>query len=196
MMQEKTMSSKKANCLRLAFGIIFLFAYAGVGHADSETIDLTYRTAGIEPATCSKSVAIITFQDNRTESGIGESGKGKKFQSSPPVSEWITRALYDELKSVGCRVEYHDTAGEFGTDVIMTGAVEQAYIKQDSWTKYNVNMRLQIFITVGNKKITKTYRSTMTKRTAPAFSFNSNVATESLQDVMREAVPALQSILE
>ena len=168
----------------------------GRRYADSETIDLTDRTAGIEPATCSNSVAISTFQDNRTESWIGESGRGKKFQSNPPVNEWITRALYDELKSVGCQVEYHDTAGDFGTDAIITGIVEQAYIKQDSWTKYNVDMRLQILITMGNKKITRTYRSTMTKRTVPGFSFNSNVATESLQDVMRGAVPALQSILE
>lgn len=190
------MTSKTASGFSLIVSLIVVFTFAGVGFADSETIDLTYRTAGIEPATCSKSVAIITFQDNRAEPEIGESGKGKKFQSNPPVSEWITRALYDELKSVGCRVEYHDTAGDFGTDVIITGAVEQAYIKQDSWTKYNVDMRLQIFVTMGNKKITKTYRSTMTKRTVPSFSFNSNVATESLQDVMREAVPALQKTLE
>jgi len=190
------MTSKTADCLSLVVSMIVLFAFTGVVYADSETIDLTYRTAGIEPATCSKSVAIITFQDNRTEPWIGESGKGKKFQSRIPVNEWITRALTDELKSVGCRVEYHDTAGDFDTDVTITGIVEEAFIKQDSWTKYNVNFRLQLFITLGNKKITKTYQNTMTKRTVPAFSFNSNVATESLQDVMREAIPALQSILE
>lgn len=196
MMQEKTMPSKTTNCVSLVVSIVLLFAFAGVGHADSETIDLTYQTAGLEPAECSKRVAIITLKDNRTDAAIGESGKGKRFYSRVPVNEWITRALTDELKSIGCTVEYHDTAGDFDTDVTITGTVEEAFIQQDSWTKYNVNLRLELYVTVGTKKITRTYRSAMTKRTVPSFSFNSNVATESLQTVMKEAVMNIEEILK
>jgi|GEM_PF-982532 len=190
------MSLNKRIRLSVLVNVIFLMGYVSIGFAASETVELRYELAGIEPATCSKSVAIVTFEDHRKNTAIGESGRGKQFLSENPVNEWVTRALYEELKSIGCTVENHDTKGNFNTDATITGSVEEAYIKQDSWTKYNVNMRLQMEISIGNEKIGKTFRSSMTKRTVPAFSFNSRVATQMLQGVMREAVPDLQKILE
>jgi hypothetical protein len=70
-------------------------------------------------------------------------------------------------------------------------------IEQDSAIKYNVDIVLKLDIYSGGKKIAgKTYNSNMTKKTMPSFSFNTNVATQMLQDVMREAVPDLQDRLK
>ena len=190
------MKSVKMIRFSIFFTMIFLGGSVGPALAASDTVDLRYESGGLELAPCSKSVAIITFEDNRKNTAIGESGKGKKFHSQNSVNEWVTRALYDELKSIGCTVEYHDMMGDFNTDATITGSVEEAYIKQNSWTKYNVNIRLRLDITTGNEKSSKAFRSSMTKTTVPSFSFNAGVAAESLQNVMREAVPALQKILE
>jgi hypothetical protein len=117
--------------------------------------------------------------------------------SKSPVNEWVTRALYDELKLSGCKAEYHDKMGDYNTDFVVTGDVEKAYIKQDSATKYNVDISLKVNIfSDGQKVVGKTYRSNMTKRTAPSFSFKSSVATQMLQDVMRVAVPELQEMFK
>ena len=175
-------------------GFMLMFAFAGYGAA-ADTVELGYEPAGIAEAPCSKSIAVVTFEDLRDDPAIGESGKGKQFMSKTPVNEWVTRALYDELKRSGCKAEYHDKMGDYDTDFVVTGDVEKAYIKQDSATKYNVDISLKLNIfSDGQKVVSKTYRSNMTKRTGPSFSFKSSVATQMLQDVMRVAVPELQEM--
>ena len=176
---------------------ILLFGMTGSGMAASDQIELTYDAAGIDEATCTKSVAVVTFEDKRDDVGIGESGKGKKFYSKNPVNEWVTRALYDELKRTGCKAEYHDKKGDYNTDFTITGVVEDAYIKQKSMTKYHVNMRLNISILKDGKKVLgKTYTSNLDKTTVPSFSFNDKVATQTLQGILSEIVPDLHKQLK
>jgi hypothetical protein len=176
--------------------VIVLFVFSGIGFADKK-VDLEYEPAGIDPAPCSKSVAIVTFEDKRDVEAIGESGKGEKFYSKTPVNEWISRALYDELRRAGCNAQYHSKMGDYGADFTVAGEVQQAYIKQDSAVKYNVDIVLKVDIYSGGKKIAgKTYNSSMAKNTSPSFSFKTSVATQMLQDVMREAVPDLQDRLK
>jgi len=191
------MKSEKRMVLIVIIGTIFLFGTAGIGFAASSTIDLEYEAAGIEEARCSKSVAVITFEDKRDKKVIGESGKGKKFYGKNPVNEWVTRALYDELKRTGCKAEYHDKDGNYNTDFTITGVVEKAFIKQKSMTKYQVTMRIYLNINQGGEKVLgKSYVSNLTKTTVPSFSFNNKVATETLQGMMREVVPELHKQLK
>ncbi len=177
--------------------VLFLFGPVGTILASSDQIELKYEMAGIDEATCTKSVAIVTFEDKRDDVGIGESGKGKKFYSKNPVNEWFTRALYDELKRTGCKTEYHDKDGEFGTDFTIAGVVEEAYIIQKSMTKYHVTMRLNLSIYQDGKKLLgKTFSINLERTTAPSFSFNNKLATQMLQEMMRDIVPQLHKKFE
>lgn len=171
---------------------ICLIGAVDTGFAGSDQIDLRYEAAGIEAATCSKSVSIITFEDKREDEAIGVSGRGRRFYGRNPVNEWVTRALYDELKQTGCKVEYHDTDGDHDTDFTIVDIVEEAFIRQNSMTKYHVTMRLNIRIKQDGKQVLgKTFSSNLEQRTGPSFNFNSGVATRMLQGMMREVVPEL-----
>ena len=175
---------------------IFLIGSAGPALSAANQIDLLYETAGIDAGSCSKSAAIILFEDKREDLAIGLSNRGRRFYGRNPVNEWVTRALYDELKQTGCKVEFHDKDGGYDTDFTIVGIVEEAFITQKSMTKYHVTMRLNIRVKKDGKQVMgKTFSSNLEQTTGPSFSFNNRVATRMLQGMMQEIVPALRERL-
>lgn len=160
-------------------------------------VALTYQPTLIKQFPCRKSVSVVTFKDVRNKTTIGETQKGEPINASASVSEWISRALYDELRRAGCRVEYHDAAYAFDTDVTLTGEIKVLNMTQMTYTEYDSDMRLNIIIEKqGQREFSKEYYSTFTKKTLPSSGVSEEVLTELLQGMIQEIVPDLSSRLE
>jgi hypothetical protein len=160
-------------------------------------VALKYQPALIKQFSCRKSVSIVTFKDVRNKTTIGETQKGEPIYATTSVSEWISRALYDELRRAGCRVEYHDAAYAFDTDVTLTGEIKALNLIQMTYTEYDSDMRVNIILEKhGQREFSKEYYSTFTKKTLPSSGVSEEVLTELLQGMVQEIVPDLRSRLE
>lgn len=177
--------------------IFFLsFLIVSAGWAGNNVVALKYKPAGVTLDECSGSVSMIKFTDSREDKAVGESRKGESFQSDIPVSDWVSKAFYDEMKNGGCQVEFHDKEYEFDTDYTLTGDITELYIKQVSLSKYTASVRIYITVKRGGEKIFgKSFASTREKKTVPSPGVNSKVLTELLQAQMLEMVPEIRKKL-
>lgn len=174
------------------------FGLAGFNGCTPRTqVALKYQPALIKPFPCRKSVSIVTFKDVRNKTTIGETQKGEPIYATTSVSEWVSRALTDELRRTGCRVEYHDTPYTFDTDVTLTGEIKALNLIQMTYTEYDSDMRVNIILEKnGQREFSKEFYSTFTKKTLPSSGVSEEVLTELLQGMIQEIIPDLRSRLE
>jgi hypothetical protein len=161
------------------------------------SIDLRYNPAGINIPSCSKTASVVMLKDERPKAAIGEKEDGKPFYSNDVVSEWVSRALYEELKTNGCGVEYHDKEYAFDTDYVIGGLLQEVFVKQESLSSYSSTLRMRIEIKQSDEVVFgKNYVSTLKKTTVPSPGINSKILTELLQGMMREVVPEIRKQIE
>lgn len=94
--------------LVMALGLAALLA----GCAANTVVPLRYQ-ASTPPAGlgCPNPVTLLPLADKREDTlTIGTLGDGKRFYSENDVSEWISWALFEELKARGCDVKYREKA--------------------------------------------------------------------------------------
>ena len=180
-----------------ALSVILCVAFAFFGCAGRTSIDLHYKPAGINIPSCSKTASVVMLKDERPKAAIGEKEDGKPFYSNDVVPEWVSRALYEELKTNGCGVEYHDKEYAFDTDYIIGGFLQEVFVKQESLSSYSATLRLRIEVKKKDEVVFgKNYVSTLKKTTVPSPGVNSKVLTELLQGMMREVVPEIRKQIE
>jgi hypothetical protein len=184
--------------LAIAAIAVIGFGFVGFsGCAPRTQVALKYQPALIKQFPCRKSVSIVIFKDARNKTTIGETQKGEPIYATTSVSEWISRALTDEIRRAGCRVEYHDASYAFDTDVTLTGEIKTLNLIQMTYTEYDSDMRLNIILEKqGQREFSKEYYSTFTKKTLPSSGVSEEVLTELLQGMIQEIVPDLRSHLE
>ncbi len=183
----------------LSIGLVFvLLGVIGlIGCAPKSAIDLKYEPTGINLEPCPGSIAVVELADKRPQSAIGETKDGESFYAKTSVTEWVSRALYDELLGGGCQVEYHQKKYKFDTDFTLTGDIEEIFVRQKSLSDYAASMKLRIAATAGGNKVYgKTFTSTLGKTTVPSPGVNTKVLSELLQGMMRELVPEVRDSLK
>ena len=173
--------------------VILCCTFTLFGCAGRTSIDLQYKPAGINIASCPKTASVVMLIDQRPKAAIGEKENGKPFYSNDVVAEWVSRALYEELKTNGCGVEYHDKEYDFDTEYIIGGFLQETFVKQESLSSYAATLRIRIEVKREDEVVfAKNYVSTLTKTTVPSPGVNSKILTELLQGMMREVVPEIR----
>ncbi len=180
-------------------GAAFLIIMALVaGCAPSATVPLTYDTLHVLDAGSSAgSVSVIKFMDE-TEKGIGgkavlgRTSEGQDFFAESSLAEWVSWAVYDELKASGLRVEYHPAPGEYGTDFDISGQVQSLKLDQTSSTDYKGSMRVRLVIeSRGSHVHSEKFYSEVTKVVFPSKDAPRDIVKEILQGIMTELVPVV-----
>jgi len=179
-------------------GLIILLAVAAlIGCSGKNAVDLRYAPAGINVAPCAKTISVVALADKREQIAVGETKDGNPFFGKTSVTEWVSKALYDELAKSGCRVEFHDKEYAFDTDYTLVGEIEELFVKQKSLTDYSASMRLKLDVKAdGQKVFGKSFATTYSKTTIVSPGVNSKVLTELLQGMMREVVPEIRDNLK
>lgn len=183
-----------------AMAIGLIFALSGViglfGCGGKNAIDLEYETTGINLEPCPGSIAVVELADKRPKSAIGVTKDGKEFYAKTSVTEWVSRALYDELDRGGCQVEYYQKQYAFDTDFTLTGDILEVYVTQKSLMDYTASMQLRIVAAAaGDKVYEKTFTSTYGKTAVVSPGVNTKVLSGLLQGMMRELVPEVRDSL-
>ncbi|OIO00104.1 MAG: hypothetical protein AUJ49_10195 [Desulfovibrionaceae bacterium CG1_02_65_16] len=118
------------------------FAVLLAGCAGNTVVPLRYQAS--TPAggqTCSQTITLLPLVDKRADTiTIGSLGEGKSFYPENDVSEWVSWALFEELKARGCDVKYREktdtsalkgyvVSGSFDTVSVNSGTALMAKAK-------------------------------------------------------------------
>ncbi|MBI5520121.1 MAG: hypothetical protein HY916_08675 [Desulfovibrio sp.] len=128
---------KKLSVLGLLAGLA-LFA----GCSANTVVPLRYQPS-VQPGapTCSQTISLVPFADKRADTiTIGSLGEGKRFYAENDVAEWVSWAMFEELKARGCDVKYREktdaapqkgytVSGSFDTVSVDSGATLMAKAK-------------------------------------------------------------------
>lgn len=160
------------------------------GCLPGDTVRLMYHpvTPAVLPAPTAPRVVVVVFGDERGRQEIGARRNGKLFMPGSSVTEWVSRSLADELSRMGPQVSFAPSmqlAQSARPDFIVTGAVEEVWVKEDSPTVYTATVRIRF--NMANRKGTvyaEKLSSTQEKTGLPHSETAENVLTDTLREVL------------
>lgn len=110
--------------------------------------------ASATPSPTAPSVSIVNFSDDRADlSAIGARRDGSAFTTTGDVSQWVSRALADELARKGLRVTFAMNTREAkkaNPDFMVTGKVEEVWLKEVSAVELRASLR--VWCSLANRK--------------------------------------------
>lgn len=137
-------------------------------------------------------VTIVQLADERstkrkTASEIGQRSDNSPFLSVSSVSEWITKALEQELSRRGVVTRFTRTPSEATGDTnILTGSVQEVWLKQRTGTEYGTKIVIKLKL---NDNPATTYESNIIRQAIPFSDITEVTMTEALRTLLDNAVP-------
>jgi len=102
------------------------------GCSASTVVPLRYQPSTPQGSlACTQSFTLLPFVDKRADTlTIGALSDGKRFYAENDPGEWVSWAMFEELKARGCEVKYHERTG---------GAAPKGYVVSGSFDTLNVD---------------------------------------------------------
>ena len=167
-----------------------LCALTLAGCAPKDTVRLLYTpvTPSVLPAPTAPRVAVVLFEDKRGKQEIGTRSKGGLFSAATSVPEWISRSLADEISRMGPQVSYAPSiqlAQSARPDYIVTGTVEEVWVKESNPTTYAATVRISF--NVANRQgsvYSQNLSSSQEKTGLPSSGMVEDLLTGTLREVL------------
>ena len=167
-----------------------LCALTLAGCAPKDTVRLLYTpvTPSVLPAPTAPRVAVVLFEDKRGKQEIGTRSKGGGFSAATSVPEWISRSLADEISRMGPQVSYAPSiqlAQSARPDYIVTGTVEEVWVKESNPTTYAATVRISF--NVANRQgsvYSQNLSSSQEKTGLPSSGMVEDLLTGTLREVL------------
>ena len=172
-------------------GVLLFASLTLAGCTPKDTVQLLYTpvTPSVIPAPTAPRVAVVLFEDKRpNKDAIGIKRNGTAFLPNSLVTEWVSRALADEIGRMGPQVSYAPSAQlaqSARPDYIVTGAVEEVWLKEVSTATYTSTV--QITVSLANragKVFSQTLSSTQEKTGIPKSGLVDSIMTDTLREVL------------
>ena len=167
-----------------------LCALTLAGCAPKDTVRLLYTpvTPSVLPAPTAPRVAVVLVEDKRGKQEIGTRSKGGVFSAATSVPEWISRSLADEISRMGPQVSYAPSiqlAQSARPDYIVTGTVEEVWVKESNPTTYAATVRISF--NVANRQgsvYSQNLSSSQEKTGLPSSGMVEDLLTGTLREVL------------
>ena len=138
--------------------IVFVMGLVAIlaGCSSSTVVPLRYQASSPSGGQiCPQPITLMPFADKRAETiTIGTLGEGKHFYAENDVSEWISWAMFEELKARGCDVKYRekaDTSAPKGFAV--SGSFDTVNVERGQNLMVKANLRLRVKVEKDGKFI-------------------------------------------
>lgn len=181
---------KKLTLLSALALVMCLFA---TGCGPSNTVRLQYKPleSGIQPAPGAPSVTVVQFEDKRPSTQLGVRRDNSTFVGTTPVAEWLSRSLADELSRRGMLVSYAtsmDHARNGNPEYIVTGVVDEVWLKESSATELSASLRATMIIS-GRKGrlLTEGLSASQTTKGLPSSDAAEALMLEAVQELVQHA---------
>ena len=173
----------------LLLAVLFTLCACG----PNSTVRLLYRPADAPqiPASTAPSIAVVQLKDARSNSYIGVRRDNTPFIPNGTVPDWVTKSLADELTRQGLRVTYAqtlETARVAQPQYILTGELQEVWIRENSSTDISANIKAFISVTGHRGKLfSEGVTASLSKQGLPG----SAVAEELLFNTAQELVQSV-----
>lgn len=150
------------------------------------------------PAPNAPSICVVNFEDGRSdEYSVGVRRDGSAFTTNQNMSEWIGRALADELARDGLRVTYAVSVAQARSgnpDYLVTGRVDNVWLKEDGRLQLTSSMRVNLALANRKGRIwSETCNSSETKAGLPSKGWADDLLLSTLKDLIK---PIAQKIVQ
>lgn len=189
-------SMKRSRLLSL----VFLFASMALlvfGCAQNNVVRLLYNpaTPATAPSVTAPRVTVVIFDDQRGRVDIGVRKDGSSFQPGSNVKEWVSYSLADELTRQGAQVSIasnRQQAEAANPEYMIDGVIERVWLTEKNISNYEAAIRLQIHIYNKSKNpVIKNFGAQQSKTGVPGARLAEETLTNTLHDVLAEAVPSI-----
>ena len=177
--------------LRRAFALLAalipLVFLAACGPSNSVRLMYTPSGAAVLPKPGAPRVTVVMFDDKRPRQAIGERQDGSSFMANALVSDWVSRALGEELARLGEQVSYASIMMQARTanpPYIASGVVNEIWIRENGPTSLAATVRLTVTLSTPDKVIySESLSSTQERRGLPSASGVESHVADTLRDV-------------
>lgn len=186
----------------LAALLLVLAALALSACAPGNSVRLLYSPpdAAVLPDPSAPRVTVVMFEDKRPVVQVGERKDGTSFVAASTVSDWVSRSLADELARQGLQVSFALTpeqARAGGPDYIVTGVVNEVWLKELKTTEFSTSMKLAVSVSDYTKVLyTEHLSGGQSKQVIPASDVVEKLLAETLRDVLQPAARKIQSTVK
>jgi hypothetical protein len=169
------------NHIRAALSSLLLTLALGLGACASNTVvQLRYQpSTPPEGKACGQSITVLPFEDKRADTlTIGTLGDGKRYYAENDPVEWISWAMFEELKARGCDVKYREKPDAAPlTGYVVSGSFDRINVDRAPSLTVKADLSLNVKITKDGQFVAE------------------NIYSGSREDIGVTMVQAAQSVL-
>ncbi len=181
------------------FLVLLAFLATACGPANSvRLLPPPFQEGAVLPGPKAPRVTVVAFEDKRQDmTVIGSRRDNTAFVTNDCVTQWISKALADELARNGLQVSYSDSvcqARAGNPDYLVTGDVDQVWLREKSATDLSTQMRVNY--SVANRQ-SRIYRETLNASQSRTVMPTGSAADTIMLDTLRELIkPMAQKIVQ
>ena len=181
------------------FLVLLAFLATACGPANSvRLLPPPFQEGAVLPGPKAPRVTVVAFDDKRQDmTVIGSRRDNTAFVTNDSVTQWISKALADELARNGLQVSYSDSVsqGRAGNpDYLVTGDVDQVWLREKSATDLSTQMRVNYSVANRQSRIYKeTLNASQSRTVMPTGSAADNIMLDTLRELIK---PMAQKIVQ
>ena len=180
------------------FLVLLAFLATACGPANSvRLLPPPFQEGAVLPGPKAPRVTVVAFDDKRQDMFIGSRRDNTAFVTNDSVTQWISKALADELARNGLQVSYSDSVNQAragNPDYLVTGDVDQVWLREKSATDLSTQMRVNY--SVANRQ-SRIYKETLNASQSRTVMPTGSAADTIMLDTLRELIkPMAQKIVQ
>ncbi len=170
---------------------------AACGPNNSVPLSYPEEKAGVLPAPDAPRVAVVIFDDKRTQAHLGKRSDDTTFVGTSSVPEWMSRSFAEALRAKGLQVSFANSLSEAqnsGTAFIVSGVVREAVLTEVSVAELRASMQAEITMRSSKGILMKESLSASQSETGL---ISTSTATHLLQNTVQELLrPGVNKVAE
>ena len=181
------------------FLVLLAFLATACGPANSvRLLPPPFQEGAVLPGPKAPRVTVVAFEDKRQDMTVlGSRRDNTAFVTNDSVTQWISKALADELARNGLQVSYSDSVSQAragNPDYLVTGDVDQVWLREKSATDLSTQMRVNY--SVANRQ-SRIYKETLNASQSRTVMPTGSAADTIMLDTLRELIkPMAQKIVQ
>ena len=181
------------------FLVLLAFLATACGPANSvRLLPPPFQEGAVLPGPKAPRVTVVAFDDKREDmTVIGSRRDNTAFVTNDSVTQWISKALADELARNGLQVSYSDSVNQAragNPDYLVTGDVDQVWLREKSATDLSTQMRVNYSVANRQSRIYKeTLNASQSRTVMPTGSAADNIMLDTLRELNK---PMAQKIVQ
>lgn len=158
------------------------------GCASSNIVQLKYPLELADTPWCRWPVTVVAFEDQRGVQALGAMDEVTAYQAASSVSDWVTRAVFEEMKARGCECTYVAEAASAGDGFVISGEVLTVRLDKTGINQWENEIRVRIQVAKDGERIYgETYKGYVQRTFVLATDAPEDIMVEGLSDIMRDA---------